>query len=85
MTCGSQLSPPKQGDLEGLHIIAVLHLSKREKDLQFLEVEKACGRIFIRAHHIVLLLAQEIFEEILMKKYNLVKVMVSLHFRHFDT
>ena len=31
MTCGTQLSPPKQGDLEGLHICDVLHLSKKRK------------------------------------------------------
>ncbi len=36
MTCGSQLSPPKQGDLEGLHGLAVLHLPKRKR-LQSLE------------------------------------------------
>ena len=32
MTCGPYVSPPKQGDLGGLHGLAVLHLSKREKD-----------------------------------------------------
>ena len=36
MTCGSHVSPPKQGDLGGLHIKDVLHLSKRKR-LQFLK------------------------------------------------
>jgi hypothetical protein len=39
---GPILSPPKQGDLEGLYGLAVLHLSK-EKKTPIFGVEKSCA------------------------------------------
>ena len=43
MTCGSQLSPPKQGDLEGLHILPC-YTFQREKDSNPWSRQKADAR-----------------------------------------